>query len=437
MPRRPFPVFVLSIGFAVLVFTAVRPLFAQPTLPADVSSVLGGPPDPAKFPEVRVEPTSGGAPVEGKLKLNVVVLKTDTGSMTIDLQYVKRITFTADPNGKSPDTVQLTDKSIVRGRVIGDQFRLDTSVGETTVKRADIREIKVINEEKLALVAILLGLLTLTAMEIVLGVDNIIFLAIIAGKLPKEQQPRARKIGLMAALGTRIVLLLSLSFLLGLTTPLFTLPELGFLKDMEAREVSWRDLILLGGGLFLIGKSTYEIHEKMEHAKAERTGTKPSGAAVAASFAKTIVMIAIVDIVFSLDSVITAVGMVEQLWVMIVAMVLAMLVMLYFAGPISDFVDRHPTIKVLALSFLILIGVMLVAEGLGQHMDKGYIYVAMSFALVVEMINMKLRGPKKSKDEHGAPPAAPTSAPKLPPPPAPPRYPPPPPPAAPPRPAGS
>ncbi|MBN9122983.1 MAG: TerC family protein [Planctomycetes bacterium] len=415
MPRRPFPVLVLSVGLAALVLTAVRPLFAQPP-PAPGA-------DPPKFPEVRVEPTGGGATVEGRLKLVAVTLKTETGSTTVEMSHVRRITLTADAEGKLSDTVQLTDKSIVRGRVVGDQFKLETSVGETTVKRADVREIKVVNEEKAALVAIFLGLLTLTAMEIVLGVDNIIFLAIIAGKLPKEQQPRARKLGLMAALGTRIGLLLSLSFLLGLTAPIFTLPELGFLHDTEAREISWRDLILFGGGLFLIGKSTFEMHEKLEHARAERDGQPVAVPAVAVSFAKTIITIAVIDIVFSLDSVITAVGMVEQVWVMIVAMVLAMLVMLYFAGPIADFVDRHPTIKVLALSFLILIGVMLVAEGLGQHIDKGYIYAAMAFALVVEMINMRLRGPKAPKDEHETKPELP----KVPPPP----------PKMPPRPAGS
>jgi predicted tellurium resistance membrane protein TerC len=168
---------------------------------------------------------------------------------------------------------------------------------------------------------------------------------------------------------------------------------------VEAREVSWRDIILLAGGLFLIGKSTFEMHKKVEEAKAEHAGEAVATPSKAASFGWTIVTIAVIDIVFSLDSVITAVGMVEQVWVMVVAMVLAMLVMLYFAGPIADFVERHPTIKVLALSFLILIGVMLVAEGLGQHIDKGYIYVAMAFALVVELVNMRLRGPKKPTEE--------------------------------------
>ena len=160
---------------------------------------------------------------------------------------------------------------------------------------------------------------------------------------------------------------------------------------MEAREVSLRDLILLCGGAFLIGKSVFEMHSKMEEAKAEQAGHPAHAPGKPVSFAWTIVTIAVIDIVFSLDSVITAVGMVEHVWVMVCAMVLSMLVMLYFAGPIAEFVDRHPTIKVLALSFLILIGVMLVAEGLGQHIDKGYIYVAMGFALVIELINMRFR----------------------------------------------
>jgi predicted tellurium resistance membrane protein TerC len=407
MPRRPFPVFVLSVGLAVLVFTAVRPLFAQPPAPAAPPAAD----EPAPFQKVRVEPSGGGATVEGKLKLAAITLKTEIGINTIYLTHIKRITFQMSPEGKGQDTIQLIDKSVVRGRVADEVFVVEIPGGEARLKRSEVREIRVVGEEKLPLTAILLGLVTLTTMEIILGVDNIIFLAIIAGKLPKEQQPRARKIGLAAALGTRIALLLSLSFLLGLTAPIFTLPELGFLHDVEAREVSWRDVILLAGGLFLIGKSTYEMHEKLEHAKAERSGQPVTAPAVAASFAKTIIMIAIIDIVFSLDSVITAVGMVEQVWVMIVAMVIAMLVMLYFAGPIADFVDRHPTIKVLALSFLILIGVMLVAEGLGQHMDKGYIYAAMAFAVVVEMVNMKIHGPKKPKDANGAkseppPPAA-------------------------------
>ena len=398
MPRRPLPVFVLSVGLALVLFTALRPLFAQPPASAPVPAAD----DPAQFQNVEVEPVAAGSVPKGKLRLAAITLKTDTGSTTVGMRYVKRVTFQKEPEGKSSDSVQLADKTVLRGRVTDEVFVVEIPGGEARLKKTEIREIKVISEEKLSLVTVMLGLLTLTAMEIVLGVDNIIFLAIIAGRLPKEQQPKARKIGLAAALGTRLLLLLSISFLLGLTTPLFTLPDFGVLHDMEAREVSWRDLILLAGGLFLIGKSTHEMHAKVEEAKAERDGTPAAAPTKRVSFAWTIFTIAVIDIVFSLDSVITAVGMVEQVWVMMVAMVIAMLVMLYFATPIADFVDRHPTIKVLALSFLILIGVMLVAEGLGQHMDKGYIYVAMSFSLVVELVNMRLRGPKKEKHETGA-----------------------------------
>jgi predicted tellurium resistance membrane protein TerC len=395
MPRRPFPVFVVSVGLALVLCIVLRPVFAQPPVPPAAPAAD----DPAQFPTVTLQPVSGSA-AYGKLRLSSVTLKTEIGSTTIGMDHIRRITFATDPEGKSPDTVQLTDKSLVRGRVTADLFVIDQdNKAETRFQRANVREIKIESKEKLSLVAILLGLLTLTAMEIVLGVDNIIFLAIIAGRLPKEQQPRARRIGLAAALGTRLLLLGSLWLLLGLTAPLFTLPDLGFLHDMEAREVSWRDLILLAGGLFLVGKSTYEMHSKIEEAKAEGEGQPARAPGKPVSFAWTIVTIAVIDIVFSLDSVITAVGMVEHIWVMITAMVLSMLVMLYFAGPIADFVDRHPTIKVLALSFLILIGVMLVAEGLGQHIDKGYIYVAMAFALVVELINMRIRKPKKHKEE--------------------------------------
>jgi predicted tellurium resistance membrane protein TerC len=391
MPRRSFPVLALSLGLAVALL-AVVPALAQPKaadpVPAD---------DATHFPKVEVKPASGGAIIEGRLKLSAITLKTDIGSTTVAIQHVRRIAFQKNAEGKAQDTVQLADKSVLRGVVTADQFVVEISGGEATLKKADVREIRVLSDIPMSWVALLLGLLTLTAMEIILGVDNIIFLAIIAGKLPEEQRPRARKIGLAAALGTRILLLFSLSFLLGLTTPVFTLPDLGIFNDMEAREVSWRDIILLAGGLFLIGKSTYEMHEKLEHAKSEREGQPRPAPSSVPSFAITILTIAVIDIVFSLDSVITAIGMVEDLWVMIVAMVLAMLVMLYFAGPIADFVDRHPTLKVLALSFLILIGVMLVAEGLGQHIDKGYIYAAMAFAVVVEMINMKLRkAPKKT-----------------------------------------
>ncbi|MCS6864765.1 MAG: TerC family protein [Gemmataceae bacterium] len=380
----------LALGLAVLLLAVWRPVIAQPTPSAGPDDR-----DPAYFPQVIVVPAAGGASIEGRWQQSTVTLQTDYGSTTIRLQHVKRITFQMNPEGESYDTVQLVDKTILRGRVVADTFLIELKAAHQPLPmtRAEIREIRVVNPASWSLVAVVLGLVTLAAMEIVLGVDNIIFLAIIASRLPPEQQPKARKIGLGAALGTRLALLGSLWLLLGLTAPLFTLPDLGVLRDMEAREVSLRDLILLAGGLFLIGKSTFEIHKKLEEARAAAHGDA-SATPRPASFAWTIVTIAIIDIVFSLDSVITAIGMVEQIWVMVVAMVIAMVVMLYFAGPIAEFVERHPTIKVLALSFLILIGVMLVAEGLGQHIDKGYIYTAMSFSLIVELINMRLRRAK-------------------------------------------
>jgi predicted tellurium resistance membrane protein TerC len=217
---------------------------------------------------------------------------------------------------------------------------------------------------------------TLTVLEIVLGIDNIVFISILAGKLPPADRARARKVGLSLAMIIRILLLLSITWVMGLTAPLFA--ALG-------QEVSGRDLILLVGGLFLIGKSTLEIHEKLE-------GVEGHGSAkVAKSFASVIVQILLLDIVFSLDSVITAVGMAEDVAVMILAVVIAVGVMLVSSGAISDFVDRHPTVKILALSFLLLIGVSLIGEGLEQHIPKGYIYFAMAFSVFVEMINLRIR----------------------------------------------
>jgi predicted tellurium resistance membrane protein TerC len=223
------------------------------------------------------------------------------------------------------------------------------------------------------------ALLTLTALEIVLGIDNIIFLSILTGKLPEHQRRKARRIGLAAAMLMRIGLLLTLSWVMRLKEPLFTLPVLG-------KDISGRDLILLVGGLFLIAKSTWEIHDKLE---GEEHG---SGAGrVAAGFVSTIIQIMIIDIVFSLDSVITAVAMAQRIEIMITAVVVSVGVMMVFAGAVGDFVERHPTIKMLALSFLILIGVMLVADGLGKHIEKGYLYFAMAFSLLVEMLNIRLR----------------------------------------------
>ncbi len=233
-----------------------------------------------------------------------------------------------------------------------------------------------------------IALVALTAMEIVLGIDNIVFIAILTSRLPAHQQASGRRLGLAAALITRLLLLLTLSWILGLTKPLFALSDLGIPPSWlgeEVNAVSMRDLILLAGGLFLIGKSVHEIHARIE-------GTEHGHAAPAApSFASVLVQIALLDIVFSLDSVITAVGMAKEIWVMVVAVILAMIVMLVFAGKISGFVERHPTLKMLALSFLILIGVMLVAEGIGTHFNKGYIYFAMAFALAVEFLNLRIR----------------------------------------------
>jgi predicted tellurium resistance membrane protein TerC len=232
-------------------------------------------------------------------------------------------------------------------------------------------------------------LLTLTAMEVVLGIDNIIFIALVASRLPANQQATARRLGLGLALVSRLLLLCALSWVLGLTRPVFKLSDLGLPEDWlppGSNEVSWRDLILIGGGLFLIGKSVHEIHNKLEGTP-EQKSAKPATGQLRSALAQIVVL----DIIFSLDSVITAVGMAQQLWVMMVAVVLAVGVMLAFSGPISGFVHRHPTLQMLALSFLILIGVMLVAEGIEKHIERGYIYFAMAFALVVEMLNLRVR----------------------------------------------
>jgi len=231
-----------------------------------------------------------------------------------------------------------------------------------------------------------LGLLTLTALEIVLGIDNIIFLSILAAKVAPAQQPTARRLGLAGAFITRVGLLLSISWMARLTTPLFALPGMSWL-EVETREFTGRDLILALGGLFLIAKATYEIHGKLEGGDAHG-GTGGRGHS---SLLAVVAQIAVVDIVFSLDSVITAVGMVNNIPVMIAANVIALAFMLGASGPISTFVDRRPTVKVLALSFLVLIGTNLVAEGFGQHVSKGYTYFAMFFAVIVELLNLRLR----------------------------------------------
>lgn len=235
--------------------------------------------------------------------------------------------------------------------------------------------------EQLANPEIWIALATLTALELVLGIDNIIFISILAGKLPPAQRNKARRVGILLAAVTRLGLLMAIAWIVGLTAPLFSLFGQAF---------SWRDLILIGGGLFLIGKATHEIHQKLEGAS-EHVATSGAGARAAATFGGVITQIMLLDIVFSLDSIITAVGMVDQLWVMVTAIVISIVFMLAFARPIGDFVERHPTVKVLALSFLIMIGLVLVADGFGQHIPKGYIYAAMAFSVFVEMINLWIR----------------------------------------------
>ena len=223
---------------------------------------------------------------------------------------------------------------------------------------------------------LIIALVTLTVLEVILGVDNVIFISILSGKLPKSQQKRARRIGLMGAMLMRIALLFSITWIARLTEPLFT---------VSRYSLSGRDLILLLGGLFLIAKATYELHERLEGEAGHKSGR------VAASFAAVITQVMLLDIVFSLDSVITAIGMANDLRVMVTSVILAVLLMLVAAEPISEFVEEHPTIKVLALSFLLLIGMSLVADGLGQHISKGYIYFAMGFSVFVEMINIRVR----------------------------------------------
>lgn len=221
-----------------------------------------------------------------------------------------------------------------------------------------------------------IALATLTFLEIVLGVDNVIFISILSGKLPEDQQPRARRIGLLGAMITRVLLLFSLAWIIRLTAPWFSV--MGF-------EISGRDLILILGGLFLMGKSTYEIHDKLEGEEGHASKR------VAASFMSVIIQIMLLDIVFSLDSVITAVGMVDVLWVMIAAVMISVGIMMLAAESISSFVNKHPTVKMLALSFLLLIGLSLLLEGFDHHIPKGYIYFAMGFSVFVEAINLRLR----------------------------------------------
>ena len=225
----------------------------------------------------------------------------------------------------------------------------------------------------------ILALVTLTFLEVILGVDNVIFISILSSRLPAAVQLKARRVGLLAAMVMRVGLLMSIAWITRLTSPLFT---------VFSQDISGRDLILIGGGLFLLGKATIEIHDRLEGEDGHGTTR------VAPSFSAVIVQIMLLDIVFSLDSVITAVGMAEDLSIMVTAVVLAVAIMMFSAEPISSFVNRHPTVKVLALSFLLLIGMSLVGDGLGMHIPKGYIYFAMGFSVFVEMINLRVRGAK-------------------------------------------
>jgi predicted tellurium resistance membrane protein TerC len=234
-----------------------------------------------------------------------------------------------------------------------------------------------------------ISLLTLTVLEIILGIDNIVFISILAGKLPPEQQARARQTGLSLALITRVLLLCGLAWMVKLTAPLFQVPTLGL--TLEPHPVSGRDIILILGGVFLLWKSTHEIHEKME---GEDGGTSSR---VAPRFAAVVFQILLLDIVFSLDSVITAVGMANKLGVMIAAVIIALVFMLFFAGKISDFIHKHPSLKMLALGFLLLIGCALVAEGFHKAIPKGYIYFAMAFSVGIEALNIRMRSKSKEK----------------------------------------
>lgn len=358
-----------------------------------VGLVLGaepGPETPAGPSKIAVKLVGGGPDVQGTAPTGSFRMKTAFGTAEVNYSQIKAIHF-QPAEGETPATayVTLEDENRLTGPPLDTALIFQGSNGPVTYPLAEVAEVAIRRPADTSILGAILGLITLTLMEIVLGVDNVIFLAIVASKVRPELQPRARRFGLLAALGTRLLLLATLSFLLGLTKPVFTLPALPFFHDPEALAISWRDIILLVGGTFLIGKSAHEMHEKVEAAHEAATGKqKPTATA---SFASVIVQIAIIDIVFSLDSVITAVGMVEHLWVMVTAMLIAVGVMMWFAEPISRFVDKHPTVKVLALSFLILIGVLLVAEGLGQHLNKGYIYFAMAFAVLVEVVNMQLR----------------------------------------------
>ena len=236
--------------------------------------------------------------------------------------------------------------------------------------------------------SVITALLTLTVLELILGVDNIIFISIVSNKLPEKQQPKARTLGLMLAMAFRVLLLFGITYIIQLTKPVFSI---GFIKDEGAPlGISWKDIILILGGIFLIFKSTLEIHHKLEKVSSNKQPKAPS------AFSAVILQIVLVDAVFSFDSILTAVGLVDNVWIMIVAVVISMVLMMLFAGGISRFINKHPTLQILALAFLIMIGMMLVAEGFHQHINKSYIYTAIAFSLIVELINMRFRKKQES-----------------------------------------
>jgi len=388
-PRR----FCLVVSLALLVGWGLSGTVRALGEPGPADQLLSGDALQAK---VDIPAGDGTETVTAVLGFRTLVLTTHYGPITFDVSKAKKITVEAVLEKVARATVELMDSQQLHGTIPLDALPVTVDGKARTLKPEEGLRFKLLRAGDLGLLAAIIGLLTLTLMEVVLGIDNVIFLAIVADKLPVEQQPRARRIGLGAALVTRLLLLFSITWLLGLTKPIFTLPDMPFFHDPDARGISWRDLILLVGGAFLIGKSVLEMHEK-----AEGDHGKGGTAVKTASFASVILQIAIIDIVFSLDSVITAVGMVDELWVMVTAMLIAVGIMIAFAEPIARFVEKHPTIKILALSFLILIGALLVAEGLGQHLDKGYIYFAMAFGVGIEVLNMRLRPKREDAKSSG------------------------------------
>ncbi len=235
---------------------------------------------------------------------------------------------------------------------------------------------------------VIISLLTLTFLEIVLGIDNIIFISIISAKLPKEQQPKSRQLGLLLAMGFRICLLFGITYIIKLTNPLFYIPFIE--HDGEAIGISVKDMILILGGLFLIAKSVSEIHHKLEDNITQSSETSVSKKAVT-SFGAVILQVIMIDAVFSIDSILTAIGLVDNVWIMIIAVIISIGIMMIFATPVANYIDRNPTLQILALAFLVAIGIILIAEGFHQHINKGYIYTAMAFGLSVEFLNMRLR----------------------------------------------